>query len=139
MTEERRAAQSSFIRSKLAKTKTFDKYGLTLIDNNATIVRSTGGELRNIVLAFFKNGMFKEKKCEHCGTTNSRQFERAHDKETSRNDVAIDALRRIRPDETKPVSQRDFMRAFVEQHCNIPLWYLCSECHITYDAKPKTN
>lgn len=48
---------------------------------------------------------------------------------------ALAALRRIRPDETKPVSQREFMRAFVEQHCNVPLWYLCSECHRLYNQK----
>lgn len=133
MTDERCAAQSKFINDKLKKTKHFDKYGLTLIDDNATIVRSTMGELRNTVLAFFKGGMFKHKKCEHCGTTQSRQFERAHDRNSSREAVALAALRRIRPDETKPVKQKDFMRAFVEEHCNVPLWYLCQPCHQKYD------
>lgn len=134
MTDERRAAQAAFIQAKMSKTKHFNKYGLTLINDNATIVRSTMGELRNTVLAFFKGGMFKQKKCEHCGTTAARQYERAHDKDTSREAVALAALRRIRPDETQPVAQRDFMRAFIEEHCNVPMWYLCSDCHRTYDA-----
>lgn len=134
MSVERRERQATFIREKLAKSKAFDKYGLTLIDSNDVIIRSTMGELRNTVLAFFKGGLFKHKRCEHCGTTESRQFERAHDKETARSAVALAALQRIRPDETKPVSQRDFMRAFVEEHCNVPLWYLCEECHRKYDA-----
>ena len=134
MTEERRAAQAAFIQAKLSKTKYFDKYGLTLINDNATIVRSTMGELRNAVLAFFKGGLFKQKKCEHCGTTDARQYERAHDKDVSREAVALAALQRIRPDETQPVGQRDFMRAFIEEHRNVPLWYLCCECHRSYDA-----
>jgi len=134
MTPERRAAQAEFIRSKLKKTKYFAKYGLTLIDSNEVIVQSTMGELRNTVLTFFKGGIFARKQCEHCGTTQSSQFERAHDKETSRKSVALAALHRIRPDETKSVSQREFMEAFVEEHCNVPLWYLCKECHRAYDA-----
>jgi hypothetical protein len=133
MSEERRAEQAKFIQTKLKKTKHFEKYGLTLIDDNATIIRSTMGELRNTVLAFFKGGMFKHKRCEHCGTTTARQYERAHDKDMSREAVALAALRRIRPDETKPVKQRDFMMAFVEEHCNVPLWYLCDVCHRKYD------
>lgn len=137
MSDERRQMQVKFITEKLnsKRTKMFDKYGLTLIEDNETIVRSTMGELRNTVLAFFKGGLFKVKRCEHCGRTSGCQFERAHDKDTFRKDVAITALRRIRPDETKPVSQRDFMRAFVSEHCNVPLWYLCKECHRKYDAK----
>ena len=133
MSDERRAEQAAFIQTKLKKTKHFEKYGLTLIDDNATIIRSTMGELRNTVLAFFKGGMFKHKRCEHCGTTTARQYERAHDKDMSREAVALAALRRIRPDETKPIKQRDFMVAFIEEHCNVPLWYLCDVCHRKYD------
>jgi hypothetical protein len=132
MTDERKTLQSDFIQAKLKKTKHFNKYGLTLIDDNETIIRSTMGELRNTVLAFFKGGIFAKKVCEHCGTTEG-QFDRAHDKDTSRQDVALAALRRIRPDETKPVSQQEFMRAFVEEHCRVPLWYLCKSCHRVYD------
>lgn len=133
MSDERRAEQASFIQTKLKKSKYFEKYKLTLIEDNASIISSTMGELRNTVLAFFKGGMFKEKRCEHCGTTTARQYERAHDKDMSREAVALAALRRIRPDETKPIKQRDFMVAFIEEHCNVPLWYLCDVCHRKYD------
>ena len=145
MSDERRERQTKFITEKLnsKRTKLFDKYR-TMFDKNIDgevmtneeIIRSTMGELRNTVLAFFKGGLFKEKKCEHCGKTGKGlQFDRAHDKEVFRKDVALAALRRIRPDESKPVSQREFMRAFVQEHCNVPLWYLCRGCHIAYDKK----
>lgn len=132
MSDERRARQTEFIQAKLKKTKYFDKYGLNPPEDNQTIIRSTMGELRNTVRAFFQGGIFAKKVCEHCGTTTG-QFDRAHDKDISRQGVALAALRRIRPDETKPVSQKEFMRAFVEEHCNVPLWYLCKACHRMYD------
>jgi hypothetical protein len=133
MCVERLKRQAEFIEKKLAKCKQFEKYGLTLIDSNEIIIKSLMGELRNIVLSFFKGGMYAEKKCEHCETTTSRQFERAHCKGFSRYDVAISALRRIRLDETQPIKQKDFIKAFVEEHSKVPLWVLCSSCHLKYD------
>ena len=133
MCAERMKRQADFIEKKLAKCKQFDKYGLTLVDSNQVIVNSLMGELRNMVLSFFKGGLYAEKKCEHCETTTSRQFERAHGRGFSRYDVAISALRRIRPDESLPIKQRDFIKAFVEEHSSIPLWVLCSSCHLKYD------
>jgi len=133
MSDERMLKQSEFIQTKVPKSKLFDKYGLTLVDSNKVIITSLMGELRNLVLAFFKGGMYSVKKCEHCGTTESTQFERAHDKGKSRGDVALLALHRIRPDETLPVLQKDFMKAFILEHSFIPLWILCKQCHIKYD------
>jgi 5-methylcytosine-specific restriction endonuclease McrA len=139
MTEARLQKQKEFIQTKIQKCKQFDKYGLTLIDPNAVIIGSMQGELRNIILSFFKGGLYSEKKCEHCQTTVSHQFERAHNKGTSRPDVALAALKRIRPDETAHVKQKDFIKAFIEEHINIPLWILCKKCHVQYDAKtPKS-
>ncbi len=134
MSEARLQQQKTFIQAKLPKCKQFDKYGLTLVDPNDVIIKSLMGELRNIVLSFFKGDLYSQKKCEHCGTTTSKQFERAHNKGCSRYDVALAALRRIRPDESKPIQQKDFIKAFVEEHCTIPLWILCKECHIKYDS-----
>lgn len=133
MTEERLKKQSDFITKKLEKCRQFDKYGLTLVDSNEIIISSLMGELRNIVLSFFKGDLFSEKKCEHCGTTTSSQFERAHQKNISRKDVALAALKRIRPDESQPIKQKEFIKAFVEEHCKVPLWILCKSCHVKYD------
>jgi len=131
---ERLQKQRDFIEKKLVKCKQFDKYGLTLVDSNMTIINSLMGELRNIVLSFFKGGMYAENVCEHCNTVG--RFERAHDKGHSRSDVALAALQRIRPDESAPVKQRDFMRAFIEEHCNVHPWILCKACHVKYDKVP---
>jgi hypothetical protein len=133
MTSERLKMQQDFITNKLKKCKLFEKYGLTLVDDNTIIINSMNGELCNTVQMFFKGGMYSEKKCEHCGTRESRQFDRAHNKGTDRRDVARAALRRIRPDETQPIKQHEFMRAFIEEHCNVPLWVLCRPCHLKYD------
>ena len=138
MSEERLALQKAFIDAKLSKSRQFDKYGLTLVNTNAVIVRSLMGELRNIVLSFFKggkDGLYGVKKCEHCGTTEGKQYERAHCKGIDREDVAIRALTRIRPDESAPIEQRDFMKAFIEEHATVPLWFLCTSCHTAYDKK----
>jgi len=137
-TPERVASLADFIDARLVSTRAFDKYGLTLTDSNEVIVTSLMGELRNIVLWFFKGGsLFTEKCCDACGSTTAAQYDRAHDRTVSRKSVALDALRRIRPDETRPVSQMDFFRAFVNEHRYHPLWYLCKPCHRTYDAKQK--
>lgn len=137
-TPERSAALAAFIDTRLASTRAFDKYGLTLTDSDEVIITSLMGELRNIVLGFFKGGsLFTEKRCDACGSTTAAQYDRAHDRTISRKSVAIDALRRIRPDGKKPVSQREFFRAFVNEHRYHPLWYLCKPCHRTYDAKQK--
>lgn len=133
MTEARLAAQAEFIAKKIAKCKQFDKYGLTLVDTNDVIIKSLMGELRNIVLSFFKGGLYAEKKCEHCATTTSSQFERAHNSGVSRYDVALKAIQRIRPDETQPVKQSEFIKAFIQEHSMVPLWILCKPCHIKYD------
>jgi hypothetical protein len=133
MSNQRLLEQRAFIEKKLLTCKQFDKYGLTLVDSNEVIVASLMGELRNIVLSFFKGGIYGQKKCEHCETTVSTQFERAHNKGTSRSDVAFAALKRIRPDESLPIKQKDFIRAFIEEHCKVPLWILCKSCHIAYD------
>ena len=130
---DRLAKQSNFILEKLAKSKLFDKYGLTLVDSNEVIVQSLNGELRNIVLAFFKGGMYAVKTCEHCGSTTAAQYERAHDKGSSRSQVAMAALARIRPDGGQ-IRQSAFMRAFIEEHRRVPLWILCKACHKTYDG-----
>ena len=134
MSEERLAEQKKFIQKKLEKCKQFDKYGLTLVDSNDIIIRSLMGELRNIVLSFFQGGMYSQKKCEHCGTITSKQFERAHNQGSSRYNVAISALKRIRPDETKSIQQKAFIKAFIEEHMHTPLWILCKDCHIKYDT-----
>ena len=131
--ETRLQELAALIDAKLPKTKIFDRYKLTLTDSNADIVSSLGGELRNTVLAFFKGGCFKTKQCDHCKTTEAKQYDRAHDKSITREKVALAALARIRPDETKPVSQREFLRAFVDEHRRVPIWYLCKACHIKYD------
>jgi hypothetical protein len=134
MSSERLAQQKEFIDRRLKTCKQFDKYGLTLIDPNLVIISSLMGELRNIVQSFFKSGMYSIKKCEHCGTETSKQFERAHSKGMPRDKVALSALNRIRPDETVSIKQSCFMRAFIEEHTRHPLWILCKDCHKKYDA-----
>lgn len=139
-TPERSATLAAFIDERLATTRAFDKYGLTLTDSNEVIVTSLMGELRNIVLGFFKGGsLFTEKRCDACGSTTATQYDRAHDRTVSRKSVALDALNRIRPDEARPVMQKAFFRAFVNEHRYHPLWYLCKPCHRTYDAKQKAE
>ena len=137
-TPERMAAQAAFIERRVASSKMFDKYGLTHTEPNATIIKSTMGELRNTVLAFFKgkDSGFTVKCCDACKTTDlTKQYDRAHDRGVSREQVALRALQRIRPDETVPVQQKEFIKAFVLEHSTIPLWYLCKPCHTAYDKK----
>jgi hypothetical protein len=135
MTTERLEKQRAFIETKLTKCKQFDKYGLTLVDTNDVIISSLMGELRNNVLNFFKGGLYSVKKCEHCGTDQSPQFERAHNKGMSRSDVALSALKRIRPNEKVPIKQSTFIKAFIEEHTRHPLWILCKSCHKKYDKE----
>lgn len=137
MTQERLTQQADFITARLEKSKQFNKYGLTLVDSNEVIIGSLMGELRNIILSFFKGGLFSSKKCEHCGSTTASQYERAHNKGESRSDVALRALKRIRPHAEKEkgsVLQKDFMKAFIEEHKTVPLWILCKACHKVYDS-----
>ena len=134
---ERKAAQRVFITSRIATTRIFDKYGLTHSESNQVIVKSMMGEMRNLVQQFFKGvgSGFKEKKCDACGTTDPTvQYDRAHDRESSRPAVALAALNRVRPDESIPITQKDVMKAFIEQHAEISLWYLCKPCHRIYDS-----
>lgn len=133
MKPERLEKQKMFIENKLKTCKQFDKYKLTLVDTNDVIISSLMGELRNTVLSFFKGGIYSIKKCEHCGTEHSKQFERAHNKGMSRSDVALSALNRIRPDEAVSIKQGAFIKAFIQEHSNHPLWILCSDCHKKYD------
>ena len=133
MSEARMQSQREFIESRIQTSKQFDKFGLTLVDPNDVIIASTTGELRNIILSFFKGGPYSEKKCEHCETTTGKQYERAHARGYSRSDVALAALKRIRPDETQHIKQKEFIKAFIEEHARVPLWYLCKECHKRYD------
>ena len=137
MTQERLTQQADFITARLEKSKQFNKYGLTLVDSNEVIIGSLMGELRNIILSFFKGGLFSSKKCEHCGSTTASQYERAHNKGESRSDVALRALKRIRrhaEKEKEHVLQKDFMKAFIEEHKTVPLWILCKACHKVYDS-----
>lgn len=132
--ETRLQELASLIDAKLPKTKLFNRYKLTLHESNADIVSSLSGELRNVVQSFFTGGCFKTKQCDHCRTTEAKQYDRAHDKSVTRDQVALAALARIRPDEMKPVSQREFLRAFVNEHRYVPIWYLCKPCHRKYDS-----
>ena len=131
-TPERIHGLCEFIDKKLKKTSMFNKYGLTLMNSNDIIIASLMGELRNMVLSFFKD-LFKNKQCESCKTTTASQYDRAHDRSLSREYVAMEALRRIRPDGVSHIQQKDFLRAFIEEHKNHPLWYLCRSCHRKYD------
>jgi len=133
MTSERLEKQKVFIENKLKTCRQFDKYKLTLVDANDVIISSLMGELRNTVLSFFKGGIYSIKKCEHCGTEQSKQFERAHNKGMSRSDVALSALKRVRPDEKVSINQGAFIKAFIEEHTKHPLWMLCKDCHTKYD------
>jgi len=137
---ERAAAHAAFIKTRLETSKSFDKYGLEFRESNATIIKSIMGELRNTVLGFFKGKTsgFHEKRCDACDTTaKDVQYERAHDRSMCREAVALDALKLIRPDESVPIKQKDFIKAFVMQHAKYPLWYLCKPCHKKYDSKVK--
>jgi hypothetical protein len=130
--EARLKQQTDFIEKRLAKCKLFDKYKLTLLESNNDIISSLGGELRNIVQGFFTGSFYAQKVCEHCGLTAKTQ--RCHDKGSSRPQVALSALLKMRPDETKPIKQRDFIKAFIQEHSKVPLWILCQACHMKYDS-----
>lgn len=132
----RKEAQRVFIETRMATSKLFDKYGLTHSESNQVIVKSLMGEMRNLVQQFFKGSGsgFSVKRCDACGTTDpAMQYDRAHDKGSSRGGVALNALQRVRSDETVPISQKDVMKAFVKEHAEFPLWYLCKTCHRAYD------
>ena len=98
------------------------------------------GEMRNIVQQFFKGkGPFATRRCDACKTTDpARQYDRAHDRDSSRPQVLMAALQRIRPDEAE-VNQKDVMKAFIQEHAEIPMWYLCKPCHRIYDRRTIVN
>jgi hypothetical protein len=134
----RRDAQRAFIENRIGTSRIFDKYGLVHSESNETIVKSMMGEMRNLVQQFFKGvgSGFVEKKCDACCTTDpALQYDRAHDSDSSRPAVALAALKRIRPDESVPITQKDVMKAFIKEHAEINLWYLCKPCHRIYDSK----
>ena len=135
---DRTAHMKTCIDQRLEKTRQFNKFRLTLTNSNDDIISSLEGELRNLVLSFFKK-VFPEKRCDCCGTKSINvQYERAHNKGRRRPHVALDALKRIRSDESAPVHQATFMRAFIEEHRMHPMWYLCKPCHTWYDRKTDT-
>ena len=135
-TEDRKQACRTFIENRIATSRIFDKYGLTPSQSNQVIVKSMMGEMRNLVQQFFTGGLFVEKKCDACGTTDpALQYDRAHDRDSSRPAVALAALNRVRPDESVPISQKDVMKAFIKEHAEIALWYLCKPCHRIYDSR----
>jgi len=139
---ERMQKHADFIQRRVAKSTMFNKYGLTHTESNEVIIDSMMGELRNTVLAFFKgkDSGFTEKRCDACKTTDpAMQYDRAHDRGVNRKQVALNALQRCRPDETVPIKQKDVIKAFVLEHANVPLWYLCKECHRKYDSKTMTH
>jgi len=133
----RKETQRAFIQNRINSSRLFNKYGLTHTESNETIVMSMMGEMRNLVQQFFKGtgSGFDVKRCDACQTTDpTLQYDRAHDRGSSRPQVALAALRRVRPDESVPITQKDVMKAFVEEHATISLWYLCKPCHRTYDG-----
>lgn len=134
-TEERKNKQRAFIEKRMADTKLFDKYRLRLGGTNKDIADGIGGELRNLVQMFFSHGLFSVRKCDACNTTETnREYHRAHDRTSSRIDVLMTALRRIRADETIEINQKEVMKAFIQEHAEISLWYLCKPCHTVYDS-----
>ena len=136
---DRIAHMNTCIDRRLEKTTQFDKFRLTLTNSNDDIISSLGGELRNLVLSFFKGKVFPEKRCDCCGTNSvDVQYERAHDKNCDRRQVALDALKRVRIDESTIIHQATFMREFIEEHRKHPMWYLCKPCHTWYDRKTET-
>jgi len=138
-TEERRQKCRAFIENRIATSRIFDKYGLTHSESNLVIVKSMMGEMRNLVQQFFTGGLFIEKKCDACGTTDpALQYDRAHDRDSSRPAAALAALNRVRPDESAPITQKDVMKAFIKEHAEISLWYLCKPCHRIYDSHSST-
>jgi len=142
-TEERRQVCREFVNHRMARSKLFNKYRLRLIGTNQDIIDGMMGEMRNLVQQFFKGkGPFSTRRCDACNTTDpARQYDRAHDRDTSRPQVLMAALRRIRADEAE-VNQKDVMKAFIQEHAEIPMWYLCKPCHRIYDqnvAPPLTH
>ena len=138
-TTARKEAQRVFITNRIENTKMFNKYGLIHTESNMVIVTSLMGEMRNLVQQFFKGAGsgFTEKKCDACNTTDSSlQYDRAHDRGCSRIDVALAGLNRLRPDETVFVAQKDVLKAFIKEHAEVSLWYLCKPCHREYDRVP---
>ena len=133
ITPERLEQQASFIKAKLLKTTMFNKYKLDLTNSNQEIVESLGDALRNVILYFFRD-LFRVKECEACKTTGV-ELERAHPRDVSRDNVALSALNRIRPDPSVPIKQSDFLRAFIDEHSTHIIWYLCAKCHKAYDRR----
>jgi len=132
----RKESQRAFIQTRINSSRLFDKYGLTHSESNEVIVKSMMGEMRNLVQQFFKGAGsgFDVKRCDACGTTNpALQYDRAHDRSSSRPELALAALNRVRPDNS-PISQKEVMKAFIREHAETPLWYLCKPCHRIYDG-----
>lgn len=136
MDENRLVSMESFIDKKINKSKLFDKYTAILTGSNDDIVNTMNDAMRNLVLSFFKGGLFKEKKCDHCNTTDkSLQYERAHSKDFDRKKVGLNAINRIRKNETESISAKTFLKAFIEEHKYSTIYYLCKPCHKIYDTK----
>jgi recombinational DNA repair protein (RecF pathway) len=132
----RKEAQRAFIAERINSSRLFNKYGLTHTESNETIVKSMMAEMRNLVQAFFKGvgSGFDVKRCDACGTTDpALQYDRAHDRSSSRPELALAALNRVRPDPI-PITQKEVMKAFIREHAETPLWYLCKPCHRVYDG-----
>ena len=135
---ERKEARRAFIERRIQTSTMFNKYGLTHTESNQTIVMSLMDSFRNLVQAFFKGAGsgFVEKKCDACATTETTlQYDRAHERGIERGALALRALQRIRPDEAIAIRQKEVMKAFIQEHAEICLWYLCKPCHRAYDQK----
>ena len=136
MENKRLTELSEFIDKKLQKTRRFNKYTAKLSGTNQDIINSMDDAMRNNFKEFFKGDLFKIRKCEHCNTTDeSLQYERAHNKGSDRKKVGLNALNRIRSDESVEILAKDFLKAFIEEHKFHPVWYLCRPCHLKYDKK----
>ena len=126
---------SNYIKNKINRTKLFEKYNnIYLLGNNImSIVNSENDALRNIVNQFFK---LNKKKCECCECLKEKGIERCHassEKNFGRKDIAINVLNKMYVNEKKPISKKDFLINYVEEHSKYPLWFLCQDCHRIFD------
>ena len=81
----------------------------------------------NLIKDFFLKTYVKKHKCSDC---NNQATERCHGIGESRPDLIRKALKKVWPDTTKPITLKQIIIAYIEEHKYTKFTFKCHSCHL---------
>lgn len=126
------ASTREFIERKLASPRfhMLDRYDVFLLAKTPeAYVLAIGDILRNVVQGFFK---IPTPCCQHCSAVNG-SIHRCHPAHQSRVQAARTAVDELWVDDQTPINVKCVLERFFVVQSRHPIFYMCSECHKTFD------